>query len=64
MNVIAIYISPNQTVNITVEFINENFAHYNSRVCSVQPELTSITMILSGDFNIDCSIEKSKRLLN
>lgn len=61
----VIYISPNQSIKHIIEFILENLLIYTTTGYAVLDEdLHEFPMILSGDFNVDFSKEKSKPLID
>ena len=63
--IVAIYISPNQSVNKIIEFIHENLLIYTTAGSALlNRNLHQLPMILSGDFNVDFSKEKSKPLID
>lgn len=63
--IVAIYISPNQSVNKIIEFIHESLLIYTTAGSALlNRNLDKLPMILSGDFNIDFSQEISKPLID
>ena len=60
---VTIYISPNQSI-IKIEFIHENLLISIEAGCALlDRNLHKLPMILSGDFNINFSKDKSKPLV-
>ena len=62
---VAIYISPNQSVKKIIEFIHENLLAYTEAGSALlNRNLHKIPMTLSGDFSVDFSKDKSKPLVD
>ncbi|GFW22100.1 uncharacterized protein TNCV_1632311 [Trichonephila clavipes] len=58
---VTIYISPNHTVEKNIEFIHKNLVAYTEAISTL---LNKLPIILSGDFNVDFSKDKSKPLID
>ncbi|PRD29044.1 UNVERIFIED_CONTAM: hypothetical protein NCL1_30603 [Trichonephila clavipes] len=62
-NGFTIYISPNQSVKKIIEFIHKNLVAYTVNEAG-STLLNKLPIILSGDFNVDFSKDKSKPLVD
>ncbi|PRD17991.1 UNVERIFIED_CONTAM: hypothetical protein NCL1_62401, partial [Trichonephila clavipes] len=56
---VTIYISPNQSVEKIIEFFHKNLVAYTEAGSTL---LNKLPIILSGDFSVDFSKDKSKSL--
>jgi len=62
--VVAIYISPGKTVNQIIDFIHQNLLIYTKEGSALLGKnFHKIQMIMSGDFNINFSDEKTEPLI-
>ena len=62
---VAIYISPNQSINKIIEFIHEHLLIYPETGSAVlDRNHHTLPLLLSGDFNVDFSKDKSKILVD
>lgn len=62
---VAIYISPNQSIKKIIEFIHENLLIYTKAGSALlKQNLHTLPMILSGDFNVDFAKGTSKPLVD
>lgn len=62
--IIAIYISPNQTIAKIIEFIHLHLLPYTSVGASeIDVELGQIPIILGGDFNVNFASDDAKPLI-
>lgn len=63
--IVAIYISPNQSVKDIIKFIRANLIIYTKEVSALlEEQFHTLPMIMSGDFNVDFSKDTSKPLVD
>ena len=61
----AIYISPNQSINSITEFIHENLIKYTPEVSRIlRKDYDKVPMILSGDFNVNFALDTAVPLID
>lgn len=63
--IVAIYISPNQSIKDIIKFIHKNLLIYTKAGSTfLEENLHALPMILSGDFNVDFAKGTSKPLVD
>lgn len=62
--IVAIYVSPNQSINDIIEYIRETLVKYTPDVSRIlQKNYHEIPMILSGDFNVNFTLDTALPLI-
>lgn len=62
--IVAVYISPNKTLDDIIDFLHRSLLSYTSQGAAIlRKDYHKIPMILSGDFNVNFALDKSIKLV-